>query len=100
MAVFASTTSGITEATLKQFAKHTVRPRIYYIGEFEEAGNRVTTDLMKINPEGEYIFVKADFITIRTVDEVCKYIKNKENPLISSFGPWGWGTPLQNIQRH
>ncbi|OBT80145.1 hypothetical protein VF21_00590 [Pseudogymnoascus sp. 05NY08] len=72
VAIFASATRGIAEATLKQFAKHTVRPRIYYIGEFEEAGNRVAKDPRKINSEGAYIFVKAGLITVKTVDEVCK----------------------------
>ncbi|KFZ20118.1 hypothetical protein V502_03348 [Pseudogymnoascus sp. VKM F-4520 (FW-2644)] len=91
VAVFAGATSGIAEATLKQFAKHTVRPRIYYIGEFEEASNRVAKDLKRINREGEYIFVKADLITIKTVDEVCKYIKNKEDTLNLLFLTMGVG---------
>ncbi|OAF62392.1 hypothetical protein VC83_00715 [Pseudogymnoascus destructans] len=47
--IFASATSGIAEATLKQFAKHTVRPRIYCIGDFEEAADRVAKDVKKIN---------------------------------------------------
>lgn len=36
VAIFPGVTGGIAEVTLKQFAKHTVRPRIYYIGEFGE----------------------------------------------------------------
>ncbi|KFY25774.1 hypothetical protein V491_01592 [Pseudogymnoascus sp. VKM F-3775] len=89
VAIFAGVAGGIAEATLKQFARHTVRPRIYYIGEFEEASGRVAKDLKKINSEGEYMFVKADLTTVKTVDEVCKNIKAKEeaiNLLFLSMG--------------
>ena len=91
VAIFTGATSGIAEATLKQFAKHTVRPRIYYIGEFEEAGDRIAKDLKKINSEGEYIFAKADLITVKTVGEVCKNIKAKEATLNLLFLTIGVG---------
>ncbi|OBT82080.1 hypothetical protein VE02_09299 [Pseudogymnoascus sp. 03VT05] len=91
VAFFAGAASGIAEATLKQFTKHTVMPRIYYIGEFEKAGNRVAKDLKNINSGGEYIFVKADLITVKTVDEVCKNIKAKEETLNLLFLTMGVG---------
>ncbi|KFY04037.1 hypothetical protein O988_01042 [Pseudogymnoascus sp. VKM F-3808] len=91
VAVFAGAISGIVEATIKQLAKHTVRPRIYYIGEFEESTGRLAADLKLLNPEGEYIFVNADLVTIRTVDVVCKNIKANEETLNLLFLTMGTG---------
>ena len=34
-----------------------------------------------LNPEGEYMFVKADVSLIRVVDEVCDMIKAKEKAI-------------------
>ncbi|KFY37989.1 hypothetical protein V495_06814 [Pseudogymnoascus sp. VKM F-4514 (FW-929)] len=91
VAVFAGAISGIIEATIKQLAKHTVRPRIYYIGEFEESSDRLAADLKLLNLEGEYIFVNADLITIRTVDVVCKNIMVNEETLNLLFLTMGTG---------
>ncbi|KAK4987118.1 hypothetical protein LTR50_004814 [Elasticomyces elasticus] len=78
VAVFVGATSGIGEATLKQFVKHTCRPRVYFVGRSQEAGERITAECEALNSEGEFVFVKADTSLIRNVDEVCHDIKNKE----------------------
>jgi NADP-dependent 3-hydroxy acid dehydrogenase YdfG len=89
VAVFVGATSGIGEATLKQFAIHAPRPRVYFIGRSREAGARIAVDLRALNPDGEYIFMPADVSLIRVVDEVCNEIKKKEkhiNLLVLSAG--------------
>jgi len=43
-AVFASGINGIVKTTLKQFAKHTRQPRIYYVGRVHDAANRIKCD--------------------------------------------------------
>lgn len=89
VAVFAGATAGIGEAALKAFAKHTVRPRIYFIGRSQDAGDRLQKELKDINPNGEYIFIKADMSLLKNADEVCKDIKMKEkfiNVLFMSQG--------------
>lgn len=89
VAIFAGATSGIGEATLKEFAKHTVKPRVYYIGRSQKAADRIATELKALNPEGEYIFVKADLSLIQSVDNICRDIKTKErtvNLLFLSMG--------------
>lgn len=78
VAVFVGATSGIGEATLKQFAKHASRPRAYFVGRSQDAGDRIAAECKALNVEGEYIFVKADVSLIRVVDEVCDGIKAKE----------------------
>lgn len=81
VALFVGATSGIGESTLKQFAKHAVKPRIYFIGRSQDAGDRITLELTAINPGGNYNFIKADVSLIRKVDDVCQEIKAKEKAL-------------------
>ena len=81
VAVFVGATSGIGETTLKQFARHARQPRAYFVGRSQDAGDRVVAECRTLNPEGEYIFVKADVSLIRVVDEVCEEIKAKEKAI-------------------
>ena len=78
VAVFVGATSGIGETSLKQFAKHACRPRVYFLGRSQEAGDRIAAECKTLNADGEYIFIKADLSLIRTVDEICRDIKSKE----------------------
>jgi NADP-dependent 3-hydroxy acid dehydrogenase YdfG len=78
VAVFAGATSGVGETSLKQFAKHAVKPRIYFLGRCKESGNRIRAELQELNPEGEYNFISVDVSSLRAVDDVCREIKAKE----------------------
>ena len=81
VAVFVGGTNGIGEATLKQFAKHARQPRVYFVGRSQEAGDRIAAKCKVLNAEGEYIFIKADTSLVRTVDDICRDIKNKEKSI-------------------
>lgn len=81
VAVFAGATSGIGETSLKQFAKHAVKPRIHFIGRSKESGSRIRAELQKLNPEGEYIFHSVDVSLLRYVDDACREIKKKETAI-------------------
>jgi NADP-dependent 3-hydroxy acid dehydrogenase YdfG len=81
VAVFVGGTSGIGEITLKKFAKYSRQPRAYIVGRSQDAANRIVAECKALNPEGEYIFRKADVSLIRVVDEVCKEIKAKEETI-------------------
>jgi short-subunit dehydrogenase len=76
--VFVGATSGIGETSLKQFAKHANKPRVYFVGRSQEAGDRILSELKELNAEGAYTFRKADVSLMKVVDEVCKEIKAKE----------------------
>ena len=78
VAVFVGATNGIGETSMKQFAKHTRKPRIYFIGRSQEAGDRIAAECKNLNSSGEYNFIKADTSLIRNVDEVCGDIQSKE----------------------
>ena len=81
VAVFVGATSGIGEATLKQFARNFRQPHAYFIGRSQDAGDRIMRDCKVLNPAGVYTFMKADVSLIRVVDEVCKKIMDKEKTL-------------------
>lgn len=85
VAVFVGATSGIGEITLKKFAEYSRQPRAYFIGRSQDAADRIVAECKALNPEGEYIFMKADVSLIRVVDEVCKDITAKEKTLNMLF---------------
>ena len=81
VAVFAGATSGIGETSLKQFAKNTVKPRIYFLGRSQSSGDRIRGELEALNPGGEYFFLSVDVSLLRAVDDVCREIKARERTL-------------------
>lgn len=94
VAVFVGATNGIGEATLKEFARSARSPRAYFIGRSQEAAARITAECRQLNPEGEFIFIKADVSLIRSVDAVCHEIRSKEksiNILFLSCGTIRYG---------
>ncbi|KAL2784441.1 hypothetical protein BJX66DRAFT_316658 [Aspergillus keveii] len=78
VALFVGATSGIGAATLKAFAKYTVKPRAYFVGRSKEAADAIIAECRTLNPEGEYIFIAADVSLIKVVDEVCTEIQARE----------------------
>ncbi|KAF7548035.1 hypothetical protein G7Z17_g7316 [Cylindrodendrum hubeiense] len=95
VAVFAGATAGIGEMALKAFTKHTLKPRIYFIGRSQEAGDRLQQELKRLNPEGTYNFIKTDMSLLKNVDAVCADIKSKEkaiNVLFMSQGTVKYST--------
>ncbi|KAK4184684.1 hypothetical protein QBC35DRAFT_455021 [Podospora australis] len=78
VAVFVGATSGIGLTTMRQFAKHTRQPRVYFIGRSEEAAGRITAELQSLNPSGTYFYIPADISLLQTVDHVCFELKSRE----------------------
>ncbi len=78
VAIFVGGTSGIGETSLKKFASYSRQPRAYIVGRSQHAAERIIAECMILNPEGEYIFIKADVSLMKNVDEVCETIKAKE----------------------
>lgn len=94
VAVFVGGTSGIGEFTLKKFAQYALKPRVYFIGRSQEAGDRILAECEELNPDGEFTFIKADLSLLAVVDEVCRDIKSKEstiNLLFLSAGTTNFG---------
>ncbi|KAL1859645.1 hypothetical protein Daus18300_009510 [Diaporthe australafricana] len=81
VAVFAGATAGIGETSLREFARYTSKPRIYVVGRSQEACDRLQADLTKVNPEGQYNFIRSDVSLLRNVDDVCKQIRDKESAI-------------------
>ncbi|KAL2818738.1 hypothetical protein BDW59DRAFT_181873 [Aspergillus cavernicola] len=81
VALFAGATSGIGAATLKAFAKHTVKPRAYFVGRSQSAADSIIAECQLLNPEGQYTFIQADISLLAVVDEVCKQVSSQETKL-------------------
>lgn len=81
VAVFVGATSGIGETTLKQFAKYTEQPRVYFIGRRASEGKRIQAELNHLNPAGEYHLVENDVSLLKNVDDVCRHIRARESSI-------------------
>ncbi|KAK4031965.1 hydrogenase/reductase-like protein [Parachaetomium inaequale] len=81
VAVFIGATNGIGEYSLKEFARHARKPRVYFVGRSQEAGDRITGECRELNPEAEFTFIQADVSLLKTVDDVCREIKGKEKTI-------------------
>ncbi|KAI0435014.1 hypothetical protein F5Y09DRAFT_158509 [Xylaria sp. FL1042] len=81
VAVFVGATSGIGETTLRNFVRLTHQPCIYFLGRRETEGARVRAELEKINPKGEYHYLKYDVSLLKNVDEACRHIRSRESAI-------------------
>ncbi|OKO98197.1 hypothetical protein PENSUB_9295 [Penicillium subrubescens] len=81
VAVFVGATNGIGETSLREFARHARQPRVYFVGRSQEAGDRIAAECRDLNPEGEFIFIKADVSLLKSVDDVCRQIANTSEGL-------------------
>jgi len=85
VAVFVGATRGIGENMLKQFAKDSPAPHIYFVGRSQEAWEHIVGEPKTLNKEREFIFIKADVSLIKVVDDVCRDIKSKEKAITLFF---------------
>ncbi|OKL63756.1 hypothetical protein UA08_00734 [Talaromyces atroroseus] len=95
VAVYVGATSGIGELAMKALVKHSVQPRVYFVGRSQKAADRITSELKALNSAGEYIFIQADISLITGVDKVCQQIKAREtaiNLLVQSQGSMDMST--------
>ncbi|ROV93484.1 hypothetical protein VSDG_06763 [Cytospora chrysosperma] len=98
VAVFAGATAGIGETSLREFTRHTPKPRIYIIGRSQEACSRLDADLKQVNPAGQYVFIRSDVSLLRNVDDVCRQISSKETAINVLF--MSQGTLNFNKSKH
>ena len=81
VAVFVGGTSGIGEFTLRKFAQYAKQPKAYIVGRSQAAADRIIEDLKKVNPGGEYSFIKSDVSLMKNVDTVCEEIRKREKAI-------------------
>ena len=89
VAVFVGATNGIGEYALKAFAEHTKQPKIYFVGRSQDSANRIIADCRKLNPDGQYIFLKSDVSLLKNVNEVCEKILAEEQTINLLFQTQG-----------
>ncbi|MCJ1250458.1 hypothetical protein MMC30_007686 [Trapelia coarctata] len=81
VALFVGATSGIGEATLKQFAKSSNAPKVYIVGRSKTSATSLLKELETLNPQGTFNFIQSEISLIRNVDAVCNEIKGKEKKM-------------------
>lgn len=72
-------TSGIGEATARAFVRDTVSSRVYLVGRNEAQASKIIQELRQLNPDGQISFVKCEAANLKSVDEACKTIQQKED---------------------
>lgn len=74
-------TSGIGEATAREFVRDTLSPRIFLVGRNESQASKIIEELRQLNPDGQLSFIKCDAARLRSVDEACTEIQAKEEKI-------------------
>lgn len=72
-------TSGIGEATARAFVRNTLSSRVYLVGRNEAQASKIIQELRQLNPDGQISFIKCDAAHLKSVDEACKTIQQKED---------------------
>ncbi|KAK7419258.1 hypothetical protein QQX98_003410 [Neonectria punicea] len=80
VAVFIGGTSGIGQATLKQFVVATKdkSPRVYIVGRSTQAAHPLLAELRQSNPSATLEFIRQDVSLVRNVDAAVSQIKKHE----------------------
>lgn len=72
-------TSGIGEVTARALVRDAVSPRVYLVGRNEKQASKIIEELRQVNPKGQISFVHCDAARLKSVDEACKTIQEKED---------------------
>jgi len=80
-ALFLGATSGIGQATLKQFAQHAANPRIYIVARNAAATAPLVEELRLLNADGQYEVIEKNVSLLKETDEVAEIVKAKETKL-------------------
>jgi len=85
VALFVGGTSGIGEATLKQFAKYSNAPKVYIVGRSKSLASSLLKELETLNPQATFNFIQSEISVIKNVDNVCDKIKTQEKKMDLMF---------------
>lgn len=92
VAVFLGGTSGIGQATLKQFviATKDKSPHVYIVGRSIQAAEPLLAELRQSNPSASIEFIQQDVSLIRDVDAAISQITQRENKVDLLFLSMGF----------
>ncbi|KAF7555936.1 hypothetical protein G7Z17_g1814 [Cylindrodendrum hubeiense] len=94
VAVFLGGTSGIGQATLKQFVVATKdkSPRVYIVGRSSKAAYPLLAELRQSNPSASIEFIEQDVSLVRSVDAAVSQIRQHESKVDLLFMSVGFVT--------
>lgn len=81
ISLFVGATSGLSLATLTEYARCSTRPKVYIVGRSEARLTAIIADLKKLNPNGTFLPIIAECALLRNVDAACAELKAKETSL-------------------
>ncbi len=81
VALFVGATSGIALATLTEYTRCSVRPKVYIVGRSDIKLSNIIRNLEWINPQGSYIPIRSEISLLKNVDTACEEYKRKEKTL-------------------
>ena len=76
-ALFVGSTSGIGLETMRAFAANTVSPTIYFVSRSQSNGVKYVEELKRINSEGAYEYILADFTLLSEAEKVAQEVLSK-----------------------
>ncbi|KAF4965412.1 hypothetical protein FSARC_6790 [Fusarium sarcochroum] len=76
--VFVGGTSGIGEATVREFVQYSMNPRVYLLGRSQEQADRIEDEFRTLNPTSDVRFLQCDVSQLSNVDKLCEQIKTQE----------------------
>jgi NADP-dependent 3-hydroxy acid dehydrogenase YdfG len=79
--VFVGGTSGIGEATAREFVRSSIQPRVYLVGRSQEQADKIKAEFLKLNPESQTKFIQGDVSLLHNVDKICDEIKSSEEKI-------------------
>ncbi len=81
VSLFVGATSGIALATLTEYTRCSIRPKVYIVGRNDIKLSNITRDLERINPQGSYTPIRSEISLLKNVDTACEEYKRKEKTL-------------------
>ena len=81
ISLFVGGTSGLGLATLKEYARHADKPKVYIVGRSQSKLSGIIAELQKLNPDGHFLPIVSEISLFKNVDAACKEFKTKEKTL-------------------
>jgi short-subunit dehydrogenase len=81
VALFVGATSGIGLGILKEFTRHAVDPRIYFVARDATAAALIVEELRSVNAGAKFEIIEKNVSLIKDAEKVAEYVKDKESSL-------------------
>jgi NAD(P)-dependent dehydrogenase (short-subunit alcohol dehydrogenase family) len=81
VALFVGATSGIGLGVLKEFTRHAVDPRVYFVARNATTAASIVDELRVLNPRGKFEIIEKNVSLLKDAEKVAELVKAKESSL-------------------